>query len=374
MEYRAYGRTGLKLSSLGFGCMRLPTDDDGRVIEDEAIEMLRWGIDQGINYIDTAYFYCDHQSEIIVGKALKDGYREKVILSTKNPVHEPDGAKWRETLDEQLTKLDVDKIDVYHYHGINWKSWNENLVKGPSQEMRKAQDEGIIGHRAFSFHDEPENLMKLVDTGEFEGVLLQYNLLDRSNEEGIDYAVEKGLGVIVMGPLAGGRLAAPSGEIGKLMPMNVKSTPEAALRFVIGNPNVTVALSGMSNMTEVQENVATANTAGPLTAEQEAQIESSLGEVKALADLYCTGCNYCMPCPHNIDIPRNLEMMNYHRIWGLGDYAKKQYMSLGKKKIDGEEVEAWAEACQGCEECEPKCPQKIPIVSQLEEVAAVLGA
>jgi predicted aldo/keto reductase-like oxidoreductase len=353
--------------------MRFPMTDEKHVREDEAIEMLRYGIDNGINYIDTAWFYCGGESEIVVGKALKDGYREKVVLSTKNPIHEPDGEKWRRRLEEQLKKLDTDVIDVYHFHGINWKDWNENLIHGPAQEMRRAQDEGLIRHRAFSFHDSPENLIKLIDTDEFEGVLLQYNLLDRANEEGIDYAAEKGLGVVVMGPVAGGRLAAPSDEIGKLMPMNVQSTPDAALRFVIGNPNVTVALSGMSNLREVRENIATANSAGPLTDEQKDQIQRNLSEVKALADLYCTGCKYCMPCPNDVDIARNFELMNYYRVWGLEEYAKMQYAKLREKKVDDKVIEAWAEACLGCGECEPKCPQNIPIVDRLAEVAETLG-
>lgn len=374
MEYRAYGRTGLKLSVLGFGCMRFPMIDEQHVREDETIEMLRYGIDHGINYIDTAWFYCGGESESVIAKALRDGYREKVVLATKNPIHEPDGDKWRRRLEEQLEKLDTDVIDVYHFHGTNWKDWNENLLHGPAREMRRAQDEGLIKHRAFSFHDTPENLIKLIDTDEFEGVLLQYNLLDRSNEDGIAYAAEKGLGVVVMGPVAGGRLAAPSGEIGKLMPMKVKSTPEAALRFVIGNPDVTVALSGMSNLNEVRENIATANSAGKLSAAEQKQIQANLAEVTALADLYCTGCKYCMPCPNDIDIARNFELMNFYRVWGLKDYAKKEYARLGKKKSDDATIEAWAEACTECGECEPKCPQNIPIVERLSEVADTLAS
>ena len=287
MEYRDYGRTGLKLSILGFGCMRLPVKD-GNVVEDEAVEMLRWGIDHGINYLDTAYFYCNHQSEVVVGKALKDGYRKKIVLSTKNPVHEPDGKKWREHLETQLKKLDVDKIDVYHFHGIGWEAWTTKLdtPNGPASEMRKAIDEGIVGHAAFSFHDAPESLPKLVDTGFFEGVLLQYNLLDRANEDGIAYAKEKGLGVVVMGPVGGGRLSAPSGEIAKLIPGPVTSTPDAALRFVMGNPNVTVALSGMSTLGQVKENVATAETAGVLSAadlqRDRSATRSGEGDVRSL--------------------------------------------------------------------------------------------
>ena len=149
MQYREYGKTGLKLSVLGFGCMRFPMTEDSHVKEEPTIEMLRYGIDHGINYIDTAYFYCNHESEIVVGKALKDGYRDKVVLSTKNPVHEPDGPKWRSRLDEQLRKLDTDRIDVYHFHGINWEAWTTKLdvPNGPSTEMRKALDEGIVKHR-----------------------------------------------------------------------------------------------------------------------------------------------------------------------------------------------------------------------------------
>lgn len=375
MEYRAYGKTGLKLSLLGFGCMRFPMKD-GHVVEDETIRMLRYAIDHGVNYLDTAYFYCDHESEKVVGKALKDGYREKVILSTKNPIHEPDGKKWRETLDEQLRKLDVDKIDVYHFHGIGWEGWNEKFIVpgGPADEMRRAQKEGLVGHRVFSFHDKPENLFKLVDTGYFEGVLLQYNLLDRANEKGIDYAHEKGLGVVVMGPVGGGRLAAPSGEITKLIPGPVHSSAEAALRFVMGNPAVTVALSGMSSLEQVVENLATAETAGVLSDKDRAQVAQNLEEIKSLSDLYCTGCNYCMPCPHGIDIPRNFELMNYYRMWGLKDYAKERYAKLKERKDGDKVVEGWAAACTQCGECEPKCPQNIPIPAQMKEVTAVLGA
>jgi len=375
MEYRPYGRTGLKLSALGFGCMRFP-NRGGHVDEDQTIEMLRYAIDHGVNYLDTAYFYSNGESEIVIGKALKDGYREKVVLSTKNPVHEPDGAKWRAKLDEQLRKLDVDRIDVYHFHGIGWQTWTEKLdVRGgPADQMRRAQEEGIIGHRAFSFHDAPENLLKLVDTGFFAGVLLQYNLLDRANERGIAYAHEYGMGVVVMGPVGGGRLAAPSGEIAKLLPHPVQSTPDAALRFVIGNPNVTVALSGMSNLQQVKENIATASDAAALSEADWQQIGRNLDEVKKLADLYCTGCNYCMPCPNGVDIPRNFQLMNYHRVWGLTDYAKGRYADLQHKKIGAETVEAWAAACIACQKCEPKCPQNIPIAKQMEDVAATLGS
>jgi len=375
MLYREYGKTGLKLSSLGFGCMRLPMKGDD-VDYDLAIPMLRKAIDLGVNYLDTAFGYCNGKSEIAVGCALKGGYREKVILSTKNPVWEPDGDKWRSVLEQQLKKLDVDRIDVYHFHGINWKAWCETFTApgGPLGASRRAQEEGLIRFRAFSFHDAPENLIKLVDTGEFAGVTVQYNLLDRSNEDAIAYAHEKGLGVVVMGPVGGGRLGGPpSEEIARLIPGGAQSTPEAALRFVLANPNVTVALSGMSTMKHVLENVATASRAEPLSEEERARIAAMLEENKRLADLYCTGCGYCMPCPNNVDIPGNFRIMNYHRIYGLKEFAKAQYARLAEKEVDGEVVPVWAAACLECGQCEPKCPQHIPIPQQLKEVAAVLG-
>ena len=215
--------------------------------------------------------------------------------------------------------------------------------------------------------------MKLIDTGEFEGMLCQYNLLDRLNEEAIAHAHEKGLGVAIMGPVGGGRLVAPSERIQEIVG-GAKSTPEVALRFVLSNPNVTLALSGMNSIAMVEENAATVSREETLTAEEKQKVLGMLTETKRLSDLYCTGCNYCMPCPNDIDIPANFSAMNYHRVWGLEEHARQLYERLGKKKKpDGTVVEAWAEACIECGECEPKCPQNIPIREQLKETAAALG-
>jgi len=375
VQYRPYGKTGIMVSALGFGCMRLPMIGDN-VDVDKSIEMIRYAIDHGVNYIDTAYMYCNHQSEIVVGQALKDGYREKVYLSTKNPSGDPDGSKWRRILEHQLEKLQVDYIDFYHFHGIGWKRWIETYTVpgGPCDASRKAQEEGLIKHRVFSFHDSPDALIKLIDTGEFEGVTVQYNLLDRSNEEGIAYAASKGLGVVVMGPVGGGRLGAPSPEIQRLIPGGVKSTAEVALRFVLANPNVSVALSGMSTLEQVIENIATASRTEPLTEAEKAHVMAALEENRRLADLYCTGCNYCMPCPNGVDIPANFRAMNYYRVYGLRDYAREEYARLGRREVDGQPKPAWAEACLECGECEPKCPQKIEIIKQLKETAAALGS
>ena len=201
-------------------------------------------------------------------------------------------------------------------------------------------------------------------------MLCQYNLLDRANEDAIAYAHEQGLGVTIMGPVGGGRLGAPSKVIQDLLPGKVQSSAEMALRFVMNNRNVNIALSGMSSMDMVEENAAVASNMEPLTQEEEARIAASLEENRRLADLYCTGCNYCMPCPKGINIPEIFKMMNYHRVYGLTKFARDNYARIGK--------EPWlnfqnAAACVQCGACEKKCPQHLHIREQLRAAHEALG-
>ena len=366
MQYRDFGKTGLKVSALGFGAMRLPTKG-GHVDEEKAIAAIHRAFELGVNYIDTAYFYNEGESEIVVGKALK-GWRDKVTLSTKNPDSSADADTWRRTLDKQIEKLDVERIDVYNFHGINWSSFENSITRpgGALEGARKAQGEGLFTYLSFSFHDTPEALIKLADTGEFTSVTCQYNLLDRANEPGIAHAHKKGMGVVIMGPVAGGRLGAPTPEIRQLLPKGSKSSAEVALRFVLSNPNVSCAISGMNSVQMVEENCATASREEALSAEERAAILAQLEEKRKLADLYCTGCGYCMPCPHGVDIPGNFSAMNEVRVYGLKGHAQWRYRELAKEKKA-------AEFCEECGECEPKCPQKIPIIEQLKETRKALG-
>jgi len=370
MQYREYGKTGIKVSTLGFGTLRTPKVR-GRVDMDLLVSILRHAFDLGVNYVDTAAMYSNGKGEIAVGKALK-GRRNRVFVATKNHYKGESADKWQAYLDQSLERLDVGSIDFYHLHGLRWNVYRKQLGRGkPVERFRKAKDEGYIRHMCFSSHDKPENIRKLIDTGEFDGVLVQYNLLDRKNEQVIAYAHEKGMGVAIMGPVGGGRLVGPSERI--QMAGGAKSTPEIALRFVLSNPNITLALSGMSTIKMVEENVATASREEPLSTEERQRVLEALEETKRLADLYCTGCRYCMPCPNDVDIPRNFEAMNYCRVWGLEEHARSLYKSLGKRKKRGAVVEKWAEACVGCGECESKCPQNIPIRERLKETAAALG-
>ena len=376
MQYTEFGRTGIQVSRLGFGCMRFPSREvDGKKVfdEEESIRMMHRAMELGVNYFDTAPGYCEKQSEIIVGKALK-GRRDKVYLSTKYPSEEASGDDLERKLETSLKKLDTDYIDFYHMWGISLKTFVERLdtPDGPMARARKLRDAGVIRHISFSFHDAPENMIEIIRRGEgvFASVLCQYNLLDRANEDAIAYAHEQGLGVTIMGPVGGGRLGAPSKVIQDLLPGKVQSSAEMALRFVMNNKNVNIALSGMSSMDMVEENAAVASNMEPLTQEEEARIAASLEENRRLADLYCTGCNYCMPCPKGINIPEIFKMMNYHRVYGLTKFARDNYARIGK--------EPWlyfqnAAACVQCGACEKKCPQHLHIREQLRAAHEALG-
>lgn len=374
MRYKEYGNTGEKISRLGFGCMRLPRLDEENMKsdldEEKSIKLLRKAYELGVNYFDTAPFYCNGQSEEIVGKALKP-FREKVYISTKNPIEDGSVKTFRKYLNQSLKRLNTDYIDFYHLWGIDFKTYKETIDKkdGALYEAIKAKEEGLIKHLSFSFHDAPENLFKLIDTENFETMLVQYNLLDRKNEEAIKYANKKGLGVAIMGPIAGGRLGTPSEVIQNLLPKKLYSSNEIALKFVLANPNVTCALSGMGNIKMLEENVRITNESDYLNDEELNIVNKSMKEMKKLSDLYCTGCKYCIPCPKDINIPRIFELMNQYKLYDIKDYSKEEY-----KRLNGENDRGYdASVCIECGQCIEKCPQNIDIIYQLKESHKVLS-
>jgi len=375
MQYRDYGDTGYRISCLGFGAMRLPKGDEEGIDMGRSVEIMRHARKLGVNYYDTALAYNKGQSEKAVGAALSDA-REDVYIATKVPIHVPKIAESSLLghIEGQLERLGTDYIDFWHFHDLRFEDFKNRLLPdkdGVMSAARKAREEGLIRHICVSTHAKPEEMLEMLGSGLFEGITLQYNLLDRKNRDVIDYAAEHGIGVIAMGPVGGGQLARPSRRLAELGPDYVSSLPELSLRYVLANPGITCALSGMNTIGMVEENSAAAGTSRPLSEEDLAHIEEAVSDLHRLAELYCTGCGYCMPCPHGVDIPRNFKLMNDCRVYGFEEAAVKGYARLGDG--DSGEEKLRASACVECGECRDKCPQEIDIPRQLEEVHKVLG-
>ncbi|MDP6779116.1 MAG: aldo/keto reductase [Candidatus Latescibacteria bacterium] len=366
MQVATLGRTGLKVSRLGFGAMRVPMDGD-RVDREKAIPIIHRAFEAGVNYIDTAVGYNNGDSQRAVGDALK-GWRDKIVVSTKNPYYGEDEKQWWQNLEESLERLQVETIDVYNTHGARRVRLTPESKPRIEKWMNKAKDQGLIRHVCTSFHDDEEFLRYIVDSGMYGAVTLQYNMLDRKLEDGIAYAAEKNVGVVVMGPVAGGRLGAANEELAGLVP-GIERIPELALRFVLANPNVTVALSGMGTMQQVEENVVIASDERAFSDEELRIVREQLHRLKEMADAYCTGCNYCQPCPEEVNIPRIFKMYNDARVYGFGEQARKQYARWGDEAPEGGNL---ADACAECGQCIEECPQDIPIIDQLKEAHELL--
>ena len=347
--------------------MRLPMAGEGEkavVNRKLATPMIHRAMDLGVTYFDTAVMYCNDDSQKALGEALTGGRREKIILSTKNHYYGENEKDWWTNLENSLERLQTSYIDIYNHHGINWGSYNDAVLPRLSKWMQKVKDQKLIRHICASFHDSPESLIKIIDTDYVDVITLQYNMLDRQLEEGMAHAHDRGIGVIVMGPVGGGRLGASSEILASLVP-NIQRVPELALRFVLANPSISVALSGMSTMQHVEENTAIASDPIALTHEHYALIEQHLNRLQKMAGLYCTGCNYCKPCPNKVDIPGVFQRYNMGRVYGLWQQARSDYNWLiGKKES--------ADGCIQCGQCEPKCPQNLEIRSQLESAHAAL--
>ena len=376
MQYRPFGNTGVNISALGFGCMRLPEiqqEDGSWIVDQEKTDaMLMRAYELGVNYFDTALYCCHSNSEIAIGKALKP-IRDKVYISTKCPlelVKEP--GDFRKVLETSLKKLDTPYVDFYHFWGINQKTFDEKIVPmNLIAEAQKLKEEGLIRHISFSFHDSPEALKHIIDNGEgLESVLLQYNLLDRANEEMIQYAAKKGLGVVVMGPVGGGRLAAPT-ELAAKLGTEAVNTYELAFKFVLGNPGVCCALSGMPTIDMVEQNAKVASLENPMSEEEWRRVGESLENLKKFSELYCTGCGYCQPCPKGINIPRIFQAYTYKNVYGLTELAKNTWNGyLNNEKDPG----VHPDACVNCGYCERKCPQHLKVRELLKKVAGTLSS
>ncbi len=304
--------TGLEISGLGFGAMRLPTTEKNGVTvinEEEAIAMIRHSIDQGVNYVDTAYPYHNEQSEIIVGKALKDGYREKTFLASKNPVWKIQKEEDFELLlNEQLEKLQVDCIDFYLLHAIGRDRFENIILKyNLIEQMEKAKADGKIKYIGFSFHDAADAFIEIIDSYDhWDFCQIQFNYIDTDHQacvEGLEYAAKKGIPVIVMEPLLGGKLANPPKNVAKLLDSS-KTPVEWALDFIWDRSEVALLLSGISIPEQVKDNLIYADRAsiGMLTQQDKDILKKAKKTYDTMALVSCTKCRYCMPCPNGLNI------------------------------------------------------------------------
>ena len=326
MEYREFGKINLKPSVLGFGTMRLPVVNDkyGQIDFEEAKKILRYAIDNGVNYVDTAWSYHEESSEKFVGEALKDGYREKVMLATKNPtwlIKEQED--WDKFLDQQLIKLQTDYIDFYLQHTLDKGGWEKFKKFNLWEKAMKAKKAGKIKYIGFSFHDSYDVFEDIIDSYDWDFCQIQLNYLDTDYQAGIkglEKAAAKNIGVVIMEPLRGGRLATglPEDILKKMEEYKVKRNPvNWALRWLANRPEVSLILSGMSSFEQVEENIRLCSSpemaANKMNAEELSFINELATEWKARKQIGCTGCNYCMPCPNGVFIPDNLALYKIGR-------------------------------------------------------------
>ncbi len=365
MKYRTFLKTGEKISLLGFGTMRLPVKDGdfAKVDEAESIRMIRAAIDRGVNYVDTAYMYHDGMSEVATGKALKDGYREKVLLADKLPLWM---AKTPEDMDrifnDQLKRLDVDCIDMYLVHSVSAPVWKRALKYNAIDFLEKKQAEGRIKHIGFSFHDDFEVFEEVLKAYPWDFCQIQLNYMDtnfQAGVKGLKLAGPMGIPVIVMEPLKGGKLT-------DVLPQSIKDiwdqapvkrTPaEWALRWVADFPEVLTILSGMSTMEQADENLRILGEADPgsLTDTEHKLIQNVADEYNELIQYSCTGCQYCMPCPVKINIP---DIIGRYNDWFVYE-GNEKIMSDFKTWVN---PKAMPSVCEECGACESHCPQHLPV-------------
>ena len=378
MLYRKVPKTGDELSILGFGCMRLASKADGSIDEERATKQLRSAIDNGVNYVDTAWPYHMGASEPFVGRALLNGYREKVRLATKLPSwlieKREDMDKY---LDAQLKKLQTDYIDYYLVHALVGDLWDTVEKLGVLEFLDTAKADGRIKNAGFSFHGSGGDFSRIVDAYPWDFCQIQYNFLDETNQagtKGLKYAAKKGLAVMIMEPLRGGNLTknVPAAVKGIWDEAPVKRTPaEWALRWVWNHPEVTVVLSGMNDETQIRENIRTAGQALPdsLSKEELHLVRRVEKKYRELMKVGCTACQYCMPCQNGVNIPLCFESYNNLALGDNPDGEKFLYAARLGGAV-GLGTPEYASLCVKCWECVDKCPQHIDIPAVLETVVA----
>jgi predicted aldo/keto reductase-like oxidoreductase len=374
MHHRSFPKLpGLDVSILGFGAMRLPVldGDHSRIDEEAATKLVHDAIRGGVNYVDTAWVYHGGQSEPFLGRALRGGWREKVQLATKCPVWDMNAeADFERVIDQQLEKLQTERIDFYLLHAISAGPWEKVKALRGLRALRKARADGRIGHIGFSFHGAGDEFKRIIDEYDWEFTQIQLNYVDQGYQaglEGLRHAAAKKVGVIVMEPLRGGALAAAPEAVRQLLGRSGRtwSPAEWALRWLWSQPEVVTVLSGMGKPEQVAENVRAAAAAEPLTADDLGRITEAKAFYEERMAVPCTTCGYCQPCPSGVAIADVFNAWNAAKMFGDGQ-GQWMYKTFQLGSGSG------ADQCQECGDCEPRCPQHISIAEKLQVAHDVL--
>ena len=369
MKYRNFGKLGIQRSAFGLGCMRFngAASGDSIIDEEKAISLIRRAIDGGVTYIDTAYVYLDKTSEIIVGKALQDGYREKVTIATKMPaelVHNRE--EMQAMLDEELKKLQTDYIDFYLMHGINKEKWEYFKSIGAPEFFDDMKKAGKIRYKCFSFHAPYEEFEYIIKDYDWDMVQIQYNFMNeeyQAGTKGLELAGSLGIPVVIMEGLLGGRLAkAPDNVQALYDAFEIKRSPvEWAFRWLCNHPEIGTVLSGCNEAAQIDDNLRIFDTVEPgIMSEEELKLMSDVRDAYlSRMRIGCTGCRYCMPCPNGVNIPGIFAAWNDVSLYNA-DPAEHFVMNEIRRNGAG------ADNCVACGACEAACPQHLPIIESLQ--------
>ena len=369
MKYRTFGKLGIQGSAFGLGCMRFngAASGDSVIDEQKAVSLIRRAIDGGVTYLDTAYVYLDKTSEIVLGKALQDGYRDKVTIATKMPMEAvKNRADMEALLAEELKKLQTDHIDFYLMHGINKEKWEYFKSIGAPKFFDEMKQAGKIRYKCFSFHGPYEDFEYIIKDSDWDMVQIQYNFMDVDNQagtKGLELAGSLGIPVVIMEGLLGGRLANAPDNVQALydaFPVK-RSAVEWAFRWLCNRPEIATVLSGCNEEAQIDDNLRIFDTVEPgiMSPEELKLMEDVRSAYNSRTKIGCTGCRYCMPCPNGVNIPGIFSAWNNHSLYNTDPKEDWNMQNI----LRNDET---AEKCIQCGACEAACPQHLPIIESLQ--------